>query len=89
MHVRFCKTAARGGHPVRPGVQPDAQPQTNGKVERFNQTMGREWAYARPYRSEAERVTAFPHTYNHHRGHAALKSASPAGRVPNLSGQNS
>ena len=67
------------------------RPQTNGKVERFNQTMDQEWAYARPYRSEAERVAAFPeflHTYNHHRGHTALKGVSPADRVPNLSGQN-
>ena len=68
------------------------RPQTNGKVERFNRTLEQEWAYARPYRSEAERVAAFPdflHTYNHHRGHTALKGASPADRVPNLCGHNS
>jgi transposase InsO family protein len=68
------------------------RPQTNGKVERFNRTLEQEWAYARPYASEAERVAAFPeflHTYNHHRGHTALKGASPADRVPNLCGQNS
>ena len=66
------------------------RPQTNGKVERFNRTMLQEWAYARPYLSEAERVAAFPdflHHYNHHRGHTALKGASPASRVPNLRGQ--
>ena len=66
------------------------RPQTNGKVERFNRTLQEEWAYARPYRSETERVEAFPeflHTYNHHRGHTALKGASPADRVPNLAGQ--
>ncbi len=47
-------------------------------------------AYARPYRSEAERREAFPqwlHTYNHHRGHTALKGRPHAGRVPNLTGQ--
>ena len=47
-------------------------------------------AYARPYRSEAERREAFPqwlHTCNHHRGHTALKGQPPAGRVPNLTGQ--
>ncbi|MEZ0115871.1 transposase InsO family protein [Catenulispora sp. EB89] len=68
------------------------RPQTNGKVERYNRTMLEEWAYARPYRSETERRDAFPtwlHTYNHHRGHTALKGLPPASRVPNLSGQYS
>ncbi|MGW5498774.1 IS481 family transposase [Streptomyces olivaceoviridis] len=66
------------------------RPQTNGKVERFNRTLLDEWAYARPYRSEQERRDAFPswlHTYNHHRGHTALKGQPPASRVPNLTGQ--
>lgn len=68
------------------------RPQTNGKVERFNRTMLEEWAYAQPYRSEAERVAHFNdwlHTYNHHRGHTALGGKSPADLVPNLCGQNS
>jgi transposase InsO family protein len=66
------------------------RPQTNGKVERYNRTMLDEWAYARPYRSEAERVAAFAdwlHHYNHHRGHTSLKGQPPASRVTNLSGQ--
>jgi transposase InsO family protein len=66
------------------------RPQTNGKVERFNRTMLEEWAYIRPYRSEAERVAAFPdwlHAYHHHRAHTALKGQTPASRVTNLSGQ--
>ena len=68
------------------------RPQTNGKVERFNRILLEEWAYARPYRSEADRVAAyadFLHTYNHHRPHGALNGASPADRVPNLAGQHS
>lgn len=68
------------------------RPQTNGKVERFNRTLLEEWAYARPYSSEAERVAAyddFLHYYNHHRGHTALNGATPSDRVPNLCGQYS
>jgi transposase InsO family protein len=67
------------------------RPQTNGKVERFHRTLLVEWAYARPYRSEAARtkaLTKFIHTYNHHRTHTALGGATPASRVTNLSGQN-
>ncbi|MFJ6825974.1 IS481 family transposase [Streptomyces niveus] len=66
------------------------RPQTNGKVERLNRTLLDEWAYAKPYRSEAERREAFPgwlHTYNHHRGHTALAGKPPASRAPNLTGQ--
>ena len=58
-------------------------PRTNGKVERFNGTLAREWAYVRAYSSEAERrdaLTGFIHYYNHHRGHAALGGVPPVSR---------
>lgn len=86
------KTFAQALGDVRHKRTRPYRPQTNGKVERFNRTLEQEWAYALAYASEAERVAAFPqflHTYNHHRGHTALKGASPADRVPNLSGDNS
>ena len=56
------------------------RPQTNGKAERFIKTMLGEWAYARPYRSNAERLDALADwvdSYNHERTHTAL-----AGQVP-------
>ena len=65
-------------------------PQTNGKVERFNRTLQNEWAYARPYRSEAARTRALDtwlHMYNHHRHHTAI-GGPPTSRVSNLVGQN-
>jgi transposase InsO family protein len=66
-------------------------PQTNGKVERYNRTLLNEWAYARPYRSEAARTRALDtwlHMYNHHRHHTAI-GGPPIGRVNNVVGQNS
>jgi transposase InsO family protein len=65
------------------------RPQTNGKVERFNRTMLEEWAYVKPYSSEAERREAFGeflHLYNHHRSHTALGGQPPIRRVDNLAG---
>jgi len=65
------------------------RPQTNGKVERFNRTMLEEWAYVRPYLSEAERVEAFSHflhLYNHHRSHTALGGQPPISRVNDSAG---
>ena len=64
------------------------RPQTNGKVERFNRTLLAEWAYARPWNSDRQRtraLTAWLHTYNHHRHHTAI-NGPPISRVSNLPG---
>ena len=55
-------------------------PRTNGKAERFIQTMLREWAYARAYLSSAQRAAHLPlwlHRYNWHRPHASLNYQPP------------
>ncbi len=68
------------------------RPRTNGKVERFHQTMGREWAYGLTYRSSTDRRRALPHWlqhYNERRPHTALGGRTPISRAHNLSGQDS
>lgn len=60
------------------------RPQTNGKAERFIQTLIREWAYARAYRSSAERGRAlapFLRYYNHRRPHTGIGGATPMSRL--------
>ncbi len=42
------------------------RPRTNGKVERFHQTMAREWAYGLSYRSDRHRHRALPHWLDHY-----------------------
>jgi transposase InsO family protein len=67
-------------------------PRTNGKAERFIQTSLREWAYARPYRSSAERTQAIgPWTdaYNLARPHAGIGGLTPWARVNNRLGNDS
>jgi transposase InsO family protein len=56
------------------------RPRTNGKAERFIQTMLREWAYAATYRSSTHRRTVLPrwlHHYNHTRLHGSLGHKPP------------
>jgi transposase InsO family protein len=65
------------------------RPQTNGKAERFIKTLLDEWAYARPYRSNVERLAALPDWvdfYNHGRPHTAIDGLVPQqALVDNLS----
>jgi len=67
-------------------------PRTNGKAERFIQTSLREWAYARPYTTSAERTQAMQpwiNSYNHHRPHSALGGQPPITRLNNVLGFDS
>lgn len=59
-------------------------PQTNGKAERFIQTIQREWAYVRPYKNSAERRRALPRwlrRYNYERPHSSLGKLPPSSRI--------
>jgi transposase InsO family protein len=63
------------------------RPRTNGKAERFIQTLLNEWAYHRPYASSNERTTALPlylERYNYRRPHSSLGHQPPATRLTNL-----
>ena len=60
------------------------RPQTNGKVERFHQTLLGGWAYKQPYETNQQRRQALPgflHTYNHHRPHSSLGGQPPITRL--------
>ena len=62
------------------------RPRTNGKAERFIQTLLREWAYARLYHSSAERTATLPpflSHYNFRRRHGSLSHQPPASRLNN------
>ena len=59
-------------------------PRTNGKAERFIQTLLREWAYAFIYPSSQHRTSELQpwmHHYNFHRPHSAVSKKPPATRL--------
>jgi len=79
-------------HRIRHLVTQPYRPRTNGKVERFHQTMAREWAYGLVYHSHRERAAALPHWldhYNTRRPHSSLGGDPPISRVHNVRGQDS
>ena len=56
-------------------------PKTNGKAERFIQTLLPEWAYAIPFRSSDARALELPRWlawYNRQRPHGSLGRRTPA-----------
>lgn len=69
---------------IKPG-----RPRTNGKAERFIQTLRDGWAWGRIYGSSQERTNALPHWldhYNYRRPHSSLGHQPPATRINNLLG---
>jgi transposase InsO family protein len=63
------------------------RPQTNGKAERFIQTLLREWAYARLYATSQQRNQQLPAWlthYNYTRRHGSLGHQPPGARLNQL-----
>lgn len=75
-----CQRLRLRHHRTRPYT-----PRTNGKAERFIQSMLREWAYFRLYRSSITRAHQLPRWiryYNQERPHASLGYLPPISRRP-------
>ena len=65
------------------------RPRTNGKAERFIQTLTREWAKARLYANSAERTStldAWLNHYNYTRPHGSLGHKPPGSRLTRAPG---
>jgi len=78
-------------HEIRHLTTKPYRPRTNGKVERFHQTMAREWAYGLTYRSHHQRAAALPHWLDHYnttRPHSSLGNRPPISRVHNVRRQD-
>jgi transposase InsO family protein len=65
---------------------PPRTPKRNGKVERYQQTLAREWAHGQRYRNSTCRAAALPiwlEHYNYTRNHSSLSNRPPISRVRN------
>jgi transposase InsO family protein len=74
-----CRAQQLGQRFTRPYT-----PRTNGKAERFIQTLLREWAYGLAYPTSTLRTAALArwlHHYNWHRRHTALSGRPPISRL--------
>jgi transposase InsO family protein len=82
VHARTCTELGMRHLFTRP-----YRPRTNGKAERFIQTLTNRWAYGAIYGSSAERTAALPgwlDHYNFRRRHGSLGHRPPAARLAEL-----
>ena len=78
-------------HRIRHLLIETGRPQTNGKVERYQQTLKREWALGQVYRSSEHRGQALSHWLEHsntRRPHSSLGGRPPISRVHNVPRQD-
>jgi len=71
-------------HEIKHRRIPPRTPKRNGKVERYQQTLAREWAYGQRYRNSDSRAAALPVWLNHYnttRNHSSLSNRPPISRV--------
>jgi transposase InsO family protein len=84
--------ALLAAHGIRHRTIPPRMPKRNGKVERYQQTLKREWGLGQRYRSSDHRAAALPHWldhYNNERNHSSIGNRPPITRVRNDLRQNS
>jgi transposase InsO family protein len=77
---------------IRHRTIPPRTPKRNGKVERYQQTLAREWAYGQRYRDSDARAAALPiwlEHYNHVRTHSSISNRPPISRVRDQPRQDS
>jgi transposase InsO family protein len=82
VHAAACRELGMRHLRTRP-----YRPRTNGKAERFFQTMTNGWAYGAIYGSSAERTAALSgwlDHYNYRRPHGSLGHRPPAARLTEL-----
>lgn len=72
-------------------LTPPYTPRWNGKVERFFQTLKREWAYAHRWPTSVDRsraMASYVRYYNRQRPHSSLGDRPPVSRVLNVRGSD-
>lgn len=82
LHAAACRELGLRHLRTRP-----YRPRTNGKAERFIQTLTNRWAYGAIYGTSAERTAALPawlDHYNFRRRHGSLGHRPPAARLAEL-----